>query len=125
MTDSLPVSPTLLIPLAFFAGLIVLLFIIGKVPLGYNLRNLVVRWKTTVVTALAFTLVVGLFTVMMAFLAGMDKLTEGSGIPGNVITLSDGATDEVQSNLTAEYSIKVLPQDLKKLVVQDAQGRYL
>src|SRR5215472_4713416 len=99
MTDSLPVSPLLLIPLAFFAGLIVLLFAVGKVPLGYNVRNLVVRWKTTVVMALAFALVVWLFTLMMAFVAGMDKLTEESGIPGNVMTLSDGATDEVQSNL--------------------------
>ena len=125
MNDNLPISPTLLIILAAFAGLIVLLLLIGKVPLGYNLRNLTVRWKTTAVTALAFTLVVFLLTIMLAFVTGMDRLVEESGIPGNVIALSDGATDEAQSNLSAEYSIKVLPQDIKKLVEQDADGRYL
>jgi ABC-type lipoprotein release transport system permease subunit len=125
MIASLPVSPSLLIPVGFFAGLIAVLFALGKVPLSYNLRNLLVRWKTSLVIGLAFTLVVWLFSVMMAFLTGMDKLTEDSGIPGNVIALSDGATDEAQSNLSAEYSVKVLPQDLKKEIVQDEQGRYL
>jgi ABC-type lipoprotein release transport system permease subunit len=119
------IAPPLLIALASFAGLIVLLAVIGKVPLGYNVRNLSVRWKTTVATALAFTLVVFLLTVMLAFVTGMDRMTEESGIPGNVIALSDGAPDESQSNLSAEYSIKVLPQDIKKLVEQDANGRYL
>ncbi len=82
-------------------GLIVLLALmgVGKVPLGYNLRNLAVRWPTTLLTALAFTLVVGLLTVMLAFVNGMVRLTEGSGQPGNVIALSDGATDEQFSNL--------------------------
>jgi hypothetical protein len=121
----IPTSTRLLISLGAFAGLLLFLLAIGKVPLGYNMRNLAVRWKTTLVTALAFTLVVGLFTVMMAFVTGMDRLTEGSGIPGNVITLSDGSTDEAQSSLSAEYSVQVLPQDIKKEVVQDARGRYL
>ena len=35
--------------------LLLALFLLGKVPLSYNLRNLTVRWKTTVMTALAFT----------------------------------------------------------------------
>jgi ABC-type lipoprotein release transport system permease subunit len=125
MSEYIPISPNLFYPLAGFAVLIILLLAFGKVPLSYNLRNLTVRWKTTVVTALAFTLVVGLLTVMMAFVTGMDRLTEGSGIPGNVITLSDGATDEAQSNLSAEYSVKVLPQDIKKEIVLDSQGRPL
>ena len=81
--------------LLFFLALLTL----GKVPLGYNIRNLAVRWPTTLLTAAAFTLVVGLLTVMLAFVNGMYRLTEGSGQPGNVIVLSDGATDELVSNL--------------------------
>ena len=42
---------------------------ITKVPLRYNLRNLQNRWKTTLVTALAFTLVIGLLTRPAAFVA--------------------------------------------------------
>jgi putative ABC transport system permease protein len=73
--------------------------LLGKVPLVYNLRNLLVRWQTNFLTALAFTAVVGLLTVMLAFVNGMYRLTEGSAQPGNVIVLSDGATDEQFSNL--------------------------
>lgn len=71
----------------------------GRIPLAYNLRNLAVRWKTTVMTGLAFTLVIGLLVVMLAFVNGMYALTENSGQPGNVIILSEGATDESFSNL--------------------------
>jgi ABC-type lipoprotein release transport system permease subunit len=81
-------------------GLMALLFVVGKVPLSYNVRNLMVRWKTTVMTALAFTLVVSLMTVMLAFVNGMYQLTEKSGRPGNVIVLADGATDESFSTLS-------------------------
>ncbi|MEN6451652.1 MAG: ABC transporter permease [Thermoguttaceae bacterium] len=86
--------------LAVAAALLVLLVGIGRVPLGYNLRNLTIRWKTTVMTALAFTAVIALLTVMMAFVNGMTRLTEETGQPGNVMVLSDGATDEILSNLT-------------------------
>ena len=51
-------------------------------------------------TALAFTAVIALLTVMMAFVNGMKKLTQQTGQPGNVLVLADGATDEVISNLT-------------------------
>ena len=83
------------------AAVVILLVLwgIGKIPISYNLRNLTVRWKTTVMTALAFTAVIALLTVMMAFVNGMKKLTEGTGQPGNVLVLADGATDEVFSNL--------------------------
>src|SRR5438105_12899787 len=70
---------------------------VPKVPLSYNVRSLSLRWKTTVMTALAFTLVTALLIVMLAFVNGMNRLTEGSGQPGNVLVLSDGATDEVMS----------------------------
>ena len=70
-----------------------------KVPLGYNLRNLQARWVTTLFTAGAFTVVVALLAVMLAFVNGMAKLTEGTGNPRNVMIFSDGSTDEAFSNL--------------------------
>lgn len=75
------------------------LLLIGRVPLAYNLRNLSVRWKTNAMTAFAFACVVGLLTFLLAFVNGMNRLTESSGVPGNVFVLSDGSTDEVFSNL--------------------------
>jgi ABC-type lipoprotein release transport system permease subunit len=73
--------------------------LLGKLIVRYNLRNLFVRWKITLLTALAFTLVIGLLTVMRAVVSGMYKLTESSGIAANVMVLADGATDELFSNL--------------------------
>jgi len=86
--------------LTIAAVVLLVLLGIGKVPLSYNVRNLTVRWKTTAMIALAFTAVIGLLTVMMAFVHGMRRLTETTGQPGNVLVLADGATDEVISNLT-------------------------
>jgi ABC-type lipoprotein release transport system permease subunit len=77
----------------------VILAVVAKVPLAYSVRNLSVRWLTTLMTALAFTLVVSLLVVMLAFVNGMNKLNENSGQPGNVIVFSDGATDELFSEM--------------------------
>jgi putative ABC transport system permease protein len=73
--------------------------VVRGVPLSYNLRNLLVRWRTALLTALAFTLVVGLMTLMLAFVKGMYKLTESSGVPSNVMVMANGSTDELFSNL--------------------------
>src|SRR5262245_52410415 len=112
-------------PLA--AGLLLLLLLqalglVRRVPFSYNLRNLFVRWRTTLLTALAFTLVVALMTVMLAFVRGMYKLTEGSGHPGNIIVLSDGATDEAFSNLGYRDTSEV---QWHPAVLRDAGGRPL
>jgi ABC-type lipoprotein release transport system permease subunit len=75
---------------------------LGRVPLLYNVRNLLVRWRTSLATALAFTLVIALLLVMLAFVRGFLRMTEGSGHPANVMVLSRGATDELVSTITAQ-----------------------
>jgi ABC-type lipoprotein release transport system permease subunit len=92
-------APRELIWLAGSMALMVVLAIVSKVPIGYSLRNLRVRWLTTLMTTLAFTLVVSLLVVMLAFVNGMNKLNDNSGQPGNVIVFSNGATDELFSEL--------------------------
>jgi putative ABC transport system permease protein len=122
MLNHLPIAPWLLVPLVTAAVVMAVLLLIGKVPLTYNVNNLLLRWRTTLLTALAFTLVVSLLTVMLAFVNGMARLTEGSGHPENVMVLSDGATDESFSNMT--YSDT---SDVERIagVLSDAQGRPL
>lgn len=94
------------------AGLVLVLLAVNRVPLQYTLRNLTVRWKTTLLTALAFTLVISLLVVMLAFVNGMKQMTEGTGDPSNVLVLADGATDESFSNLSSGdlAEIESLPQ---------------
>ena len=109
----------LLVALSAVGLLMAGLALAGKVPLKYNVRNLVVRWPVTLLTAVAFLLVVGMLTVMLAFVSGMYQLTEGSGHPENVMVLSDGATDEAFSNLPGSFSVLSLPKDFQSMVERE------
>src|SRR5205085_10618980 len=42
---------------------------------------------------------VALLTAMLAFVNGMYRIVEDSGQPANILSLADGSTDEVFSNL--------------------------
>src|SRR5438874_83494 len=70
---SLPV----MIPLFVALLVVVVLMAITRVPISYNVRNLVARWKTTLLTAVAFALVVGLLTAMIAAQVHRLHLLEG------------------------------------------------
>jgi hypothetical protein len=122
MKYDLPAWITLAAPLAVAVVVMAALFLAGRVPLVYNLRNLLVRWKTTVLTALAFTVVIALLTFMHAFATGITRLSEKSGQPANVICLSDGASDEQFSNLPLSQTGDLA---LQADVVRDAKGRPL
>ena len=92
----------------------------ANVPFSYNLRNLLVRWKNTAVTATAFVVVIGLLTGMMAFVNGMYDLTEHSGRPGNVIMLQSGTTDEALSKLPPGADIGRLPQAVRDGILRES-----
>lgn len=111
--------------LASFVALAVAVLPVAKVPIRYNLRNLQMRWRTTLLTALAFTLVIFILTVMLAFVQGMYRLTQESGQPGNVMILSDGANDEAFSYLPPDMNVAKLPKDLQDMVATDAQGKHM
>jgi hypothetical protein len=100
---------------------LLILILIGRVPLAYNLRNLLVRWKISAMTSLSFMAVVGLLTVLLAFVNGMNSVTADSGQPGNVLVLADGSTDEVFSNL-GYNDVALIEREAATL---DEQGRPL
>ena len=122
MRYDLPPWLSLAAPLAVAAVVAGALLVAGKVPLKYNLRNLRVCWKTTVLTALAFTVVVALLMFMHAFATGVTRLSEKSGQPANVVCLSDGASDEAFSNLPMGVTSDLARQEG---VVRAADGRPL
>jgi putative ABC transport system permease protein len=111
MNNTLPNLLALYIPLGVIALVLVFLMLTRKIPFQYSVRNLVVRWKTTVMTAVAFTVVVLLLTVMVAFVGGMNRVVARSAHPGNVLVLSDGATDEVFSNLPINDATEIEHQE--------------
>jgi putative ABC transport system permease protein len=116
------IAPWSLAPLAIGVAVVGLLVLLGQVPVRYNVRNLSVRWRSTLLTGVAFTIVIALLTVMLAFVNGMYKLTQGSGQPGNVIVLSEGSTDETFSNLGIT---DVGDVELQPGVLRDENGRPL
>jgi hypothetical protein len=122
MKYDLPPWLSLAAPVAVAAVVVAALLVAGKVPLKYNLRNLRVCWKTTVLTALAFTVVVALLMFMHAFATGVTRLSEKSGQPANVVCLSDGASDEAFSNLPMGAASDLAYQEG---VVRSADGRPL
>lgn len=122
MKYELPQWLSIAAPLAVAAIIVAALYFAGRVPIAYNLRNLLVRWKTTVLTALAFTVVVTLLIVMHAFATGITRLSEGSGHPANVVCLSSGATDELYSNLPVSETSDLARQEG---VARDAEDRPL
>ena len=69
------------------------------IPLSYSWRNLRVRWKTTLMTASGFTLVVGALVVMLAFIRGVEEVCAVSGEAENILVLAKGNTDETMSRL--------------------------
>lgn len=92
------------------------------IPVSYNYRNLIVRWKTTLITASGFTLVVTALIVMLAFVNGIQSVCAGSGQPENVIVLKEGAFDEVLSAMSDRLVRQI---ELAPGVSQAADGRPL
>lgn len=107
--------------LVMYGADLLVLLTLGRVPLAYNLRNVRVRWKTNLMTAVAFMFVIGLMVFLLAFVNGMNNLTAHTGVPGNVFVLSEGSTDELFSNLPVSEVDNVE----RVVALEDEKGRVL
>jgi putative ABC transport system permease protein len=72
------------------------------IPLAYNLRNLVVRKTTTIMTALGIALTVAVLLAMMAMITGLRTSLTSSGDPLNVLVLRKGAGAELVSIMSPQ-----------------------
>jgi putative ABC transport system permease protein len=70
------------------------------IPLSYNLRNLVVRKTTTLMTALGIALTVSVLLAILALVNGLRTTLGTSGDPLHVLVLRKGSDSEVVSNFT-------------------------
>jgi len=78
------------------------------IPLSYNLRNLVVRRTTTLMTALGIALTVAVLLAVLALVNGLRVTLKTSGDPRHVLVMRKGGTSELTSLVTREQF-----QDLK------------
>ncbi|SPE39886.1 conserved membrane hypothetical protein [Candidatus Sulfopaludibacter sp. SbA3] len=78
------------------------------IPIAYNLRNLVVRKTTTIMTALGIGLTVAVLLAILSLVGGLQATLSASGDPLKVLVMRKGSDSELVSNfLRAQY------QDLK------------
>jgi putative ABC transport system permease protein len=78
------------------------------IPLSYNIRNLVVRKTTTLMTALGIALTVAVLLAILAMVDGLHTSLSATGNPLHVLVMRKGSTSELTSNFSrAAY------QDLK------------
>ena len=64
------------------------------IPLKYNVRNLRVRWKTTLMTVLGTGLVVWSSCILFGLVEGLEHSLTISGDPLDLIVLRKGSTNE-------------------------------
>jgi putative ABC transport system permease protein len=81
------------------------------IPLTYNLRNLIVRKTTTLMTALGIALTVAVLLAILAMVEGLRTTLATSGNPLHVLILRKGSDSEVVSNFlrTQFQDIKFKP----------------
>lgn len=72
------------------------------VPLSYNLRNLRVRYTTTIMTALGIGLTVAVLLGILALVNGLRTSLEVTGHPQQILGLRQGATSELVSAVNQE-----------------------
>lgn len=77
------------------------------IPLSYNLRNLMVRKTTTLMTGFGITLSVAVLVASLALVNGLRTVFANTGNPLQLLVLRKGATTELGS-LVAEDAIGVL-----------------
>ena len=81
------------------------------IPLSYNLRNLVVRKTTTLMTALGIALTVAVLLSVLALVNGLQSAFKSTGSPLQVLVMRKGATAELSSGVTREtfQNLKAIP----------------
>jgi putative ABC transport system permease protein len=92
------------------------------IPITYNLRSLMVRRTTSLMTALGVALVVMIVVILLSFVAGLRASLELAGQPGNWIILSRGTVSEGESYIPREVAdiLRTRPE-----IAIDASGKAL
>jgi len=72
------------------------------IPISYNVRSVIARWTTALVSILGIAGTVGVFLAMLAMAKGFQATLVSSGSPDNVIILRAGADTEMTSAINRE-----------------------
>src|SRR5208283_3337285 len=78
------------------------------IPIKYNVRNLMVRWKTTAMTILGTGLLVGSSCILFGLVDGLEYSLKVSGDPLDLIVLRKGSTSETTGGFEASKADEIL-----------------
>src|SRR5215470_8406446 len=71
-------------------------------PISYNIRNLIERKTTTLLTALGIALPVAILLAVLALVAGLQAAFQASGSPQHVLVLRKGTNAELNSSVSPQ-----------------------
>ncbi|MEZ5404193.1 MAG: ABC transporter permease [Bryobacteraceae bacterium] len=77
------------------------------IPISYNLRNLIARRTTTLMTALGIALTVAVLLSISALVTGLKSSLESTGHPLHVLVTRKGSTAELNSTVTQESFLTI------------------
>ena len=92
----------------------------SPIPVPYNVKSVVVRWRATAATVLGVAAVVTVFLLMQAMATGMEKSSMNTGDPRNIMIVRKGSTAET-SSIIAREQLKIMQYWPE--IARDAQGR--
>ena len=89
-------------------------------PITYNLRNVIIRWRSTLATIIGIALVVAVFVLVQALAVGLEKSASNTGDPRNVMIVRKGSTAESSSMVSLEQfqTLHYWPE-----IARDAAGK--
>jgi putative ABC transport system permease protein len=73
-----------------------------SVPIKYHAMNVLRRWKTALGAWLNIALVVAVYVIMQSLASGLDKVTQETGVVGNMLVLRKGSVSESASTITQD-----------------------
>jgi putative ABC transport system permease protein len=91
-------------------------------PIKYNIRNVFVRWRSTIATIVGVGLVVSVYMLVQALAVGLEASSANSGTEGNLLIMRKGSPAESSSQVTLAQ-VKTI-QYLEG-VARDAQNKPL
>jgi len=110
-------------PIVILFGVIVVAFLLyllwlaytiitSPIPLNYNFKSVIIRWRSTLATILGIALVVTVYILLHAMAAGLERSSANTGDPRNIMIVRKGSTAESSSIVMREQFklIQYLPQ---------------
>jgi putative ABC transport system permease protein len=91
-------------------------------PLSYNVRNVLVRWKVTLLALGGISLVVAVLIALTAMANGFRVALKTTGSPDNAIVTQRGSQSELTSGFSKDNASMILVDDRVK---RDGAGRPL